>query len=85
MTESRDYFPMFEELLSEMQKEDVRAVVAVALTKDPDMRYMVADYGCGAYEMKECAGILDMYANEAFINEGKLAEEMEQEEEDETD
>lgn len=81
--EHRDYFAMFEKLLREMQEEDVRAIAVVALTTNPEMRYLQADYQCGSYELKECAGILDMYAAEAFIEEGQRAAEMQEDDEEE--
>lgn len=76
--DTRPYFPMFEEMLSALQDVEVRAIAVVALTTDPEMRYLEGEYGCGAYELKECASVLELYAGEEFRREQEDSEEDEE-------
>lgn len=77
--ENRDYFPIVEEFLRDIQTSKVKCIAAVALLDDPDYRDTVCVYNCSPHEMVACAGVLQLHASYEYLHLNDDAEDEEDE------
>lgn len=80
--DTRPYFPAVEDFLQALQEENVRAICMVALLDDETGHDVLSTWGSGPFEMKACAGVLDLHAALRFVEMNTEDDEEDEEDND---